>query len=110
MALVKTPNPKQNTSVSMASMRLKMEVGTIAMDSSYPTGGEAITFPSFDTKPIAVMIESEDGYVFKYDRTNEKIMAYYGDYSNGSDGALVQVANTVDLSGVTAAAYIAVGY
>ena len=94
----------------MNSGRLKMEIGTIAMDSSYRTGGEDITFPSFETNPVVVLIESEDGYIFKYDRANGKVMAYYADYDAASDGALIQVGNATDLSSVTAAAYIAVGY
>lgn len=110
MALVKTKSGKQNTNISLASGRLKIEIGTVAFDSSYPTGGEEISFGNFEAKPIYVAVESDSGYIFKYDRTNGKIMAYYADYDAVADGALIQVADTTDLSGVTAAAYVAIGF
>ena len=30
------------------------------------------------------------GYVFRVDRANHKLMVFYGDYSNASDGVLVE--------------------
>lgn len=110
MALTKTKNGKQNTNISLASGRLKIEVGTVAFDSSYPTGGEEISFPNFEVEPLFVAVQPDSGYIFTYDRTNGKLLAYYADYDAGSDGALIEVANETDLSGVDAAAYIAVGF
>ena len=83
---------------------------SVAFDSSYPTGGE-----SFDNDDVAlakidfVILEPNSGYVFEYDYTNEKIIAYYGDNDNTVDAALTQVANTTDLSGLTAVRGIAFG-
>ena len=56
---------------------VKIEFGTIAMDSSYPTGGEDITFEGFNKKPMVVIFETKGGYLFEYDRTNGKVKAYY---------------------------------
>ena len=32
------------------------------------------------------------GYVFRVDRANHKLMVFYGDYSNATDGVLVEAA------------------
>lgn len=79
MALTKTINTGLETEPSLNSLLArggKLEFGTIAMDSSYPLGGEAITFPGFFKKPEAVFIMPQAGYEFEYDRTNNKIKAY----------------------------------
>lgn len=76
--------------------------GTVAFDTSYPTGGEDFSAGldpvlSLDVKPSA-------GYVFSTDYTNKKILAYYADYSTTVDAALIQVADTADVgTAVTAA-------
>jgi hypothetical protein len=38
------------------------------------------------------IVETKGGYVFRVDRANHKLMVYYGDYSNASDGVLVEAA------------------
>lgn len=84
--------------------------GSIAFDSSYPTGGEADTDLAAKFRTLQqVNIMSEDGYVFHWDKTNSKVMAYYADNDGASDSALIQVANTTDLSGITAARFTAFG-
>lgn len=70
----------------------------ITLDSSYPTGGEAVDI-GLDTIHSA-HLEPDDGYIFKYDYTNNKILAYYADYDDTADGALIEVAAAVDLSNV----------
>jgi len=104
----KTKSVNHNTNTSVLSGRLHIEVGTIAFDSAYPTGGEALTFEGFT--PVAVMIQSSAGYVFSWDTTNNKVIAYYADYSTGTDGVLIQVANGVSLSSLSAVQYIAIGF
>jgi hypothetical protein len=75
--------------------------GTLAMDSSYPTGGE----------PIATTGDVDFLYFFcqagsvsmTYDRANKKVLAYA---SNGAAPALLdQVADTTNLSAITAAPF-----
>lgn len=75
----------------------------VAFDSSYPTGGEAFTVADlgFKVLPRWIEIETSAGYIFKIDRTNLKVIAYMGDNNNASDGPLIEVANTTDLSAVT---------
>jgi len=82
----------------------------IAFDSSYPTGGESLTASDLGLSVVDLVIPSpKSGYVFEYDYTNSKIKAYYADYDATSDGALIEVANTTDLSGVTGVRLLAMG-
>ncbi|MCK6620335.1 MAG: hypothetical protein HUU32_12790 [Calditrichaceae bacterium] len=71
----------------------------ITFDSSYPTGGEPFE-TGLDTV-LSANIEPSGGYIFKYDYTNRKILAYYADYDAVADGALIQVADTTDLSAIS---------
>lgn len=84
---------------------------TIAFDSSYPTGGESLTATDlgFAAMPRDVRVEPKGGYVFEYDRTNSTVLVYYGDNNNASDGALIQVPDTTDLSAITGVKVIARG-
>ena len=78
---------------------LRYKVLTLAFDSSYPTGGESFTASDVGMDFFhLVECNSDDGYVFKWDKANAKILAYYADYDAGADGALIQAANTLDLS------------
>jgi hypothetical protein len=36
---------------------------------------------------------SANGFIYKYDITNRKIIIYYADYSAGADGALIELPN-----------------
>lgn len=76
---------------------------TVAFDSSYQTGGEPFTAADlgFAVLPRWIDVQSRSGYVFQVDRTNLKIIAYYGDNNNASDGPLIEVPNTTDLSSIT---------
>src|SRR5688500_14893048 len=90
---------------------LKFVTGTIAFDTSYPTGGESFT--SIGDKfaggvPQGIIFESKGGYTFSYDYTNEKVIAYWVDTT--VDGAAqAQVANTTDLSSITGVRFLAWG-
>lgn len=89
---------------------LKIVTGTVAFDSSYPTGGEATTdISGHFTELLGVFFESKSGYTFSYDYTNNKVLAYWVDTT--VDGAAqAQVANTTDLSAVTGVRFFAWGY
>lgn len=88
--------------------------GTIAMDSSYPTGGEALD-PSANTRFDFLLAKgggaaaSGLGYQFEWDAANQKLVATYGDNNNASDGPLIEVPNATDLSAQTAIPFIAIG-
>ncbi len=51
--------------------------GTLAFDSSYPTGGEAYTYGlfGFQSKPDMIRVSSNSGFVFDVDEANKKIIA-----------------------------------
>jgi len=51
--------------------------GTIDFDSSYATGGEALTAANVGLAAIdTIDIRAKNGYVFEYDYTNSKVLAY----------------------------------
>ena len=106
MAATVTPEARANTNNSLLSHSargLKVLFGTITFDSSYPTGGESVTFPGITTGEIGiVLIQNKGGYSFSFDKTNSKVLAYYDELSAGTDGVQIQVASSVDLSAVTA--------
>jgi hypothetical protein len=88
----------------------KLITGSIAFDSSYPTGGEAMDLSKkIPTDLHMVWFEANGGYVFQYDYANKKVKAYYADYSESTDGVLIEVANAVDLSGLTDVRFGAIG-
>lgn len=91
------------TSLEKAKLsRLRLNVVRVTFDSSYPTGGESLTAAQLGLNKVTVVIPlTASGYVGEYDLTNSKLKAFYGDNNNASDGPLVEVANTTDLSAVT---------
>lgn len=96
---------------ALAASNLRIITGQIDFDSSYPTGGEAMDLSSYFPVALkAVFIENKAGYVFAYDYANKKVLAYYADYDAVADGALIQVANTTDLSAVVDVRFMAIGY
>lgn len=77
-------------------------VGTIAFDSSYPTGGEALDLGANAETILHIQCNtSSGGYVFTFDYANQKLLAFYSDNNNAADGPLIQVPDTTDLSAVT---------
>lgn len=89
---------------------------TIAFDSSYPTGGEALAASDIDglESQIDVLIafSGQSGYVFDYDKTNEKVLVYQQKNpadAGGADIPLPEVGNAGDLSGLTAVTFFFIG-
>jgi hypothetical protein len=80
----------------------QLVVGSVAFDSSYPTGGEAITIP--DAEYVHLLIGIGDGandYVWDGSASSPKLLSYVA--STG-----VEVANTTDLSAKTAVKFVAI--
>lgn len=82
-------------------------VGTIAFDSSYPTGGEAIDVSG--NERLEVVLAQHASYTFEWDQNDQKLKVGWGDYSAAADGAHVEVANTTDISALTAVPFVAIG-
>jgi hypothetical protein len=86
---------------------LRVVIGTINFDSSYPTGGEAFPMAAIGALSLAALIVlPKNGYQFAWDgnRTAPKVIAYQ---QSAATGALTQVPNTTDLSAVTAVQFVA---
>lgn len=82
---------------------------TIAMDSSYPTGGEALAASSLALVTVYhVSCDINDGYLFQYDYTNSKLLAfgattgYQGNISEVTKPALT-LTHTADAGSTQAA-------
>ena len=77
----------------------KYVIKTCTFDSSYATGGEALTATTLGLESLHILLLSieNSGYVAQYDYTNSKIALYEA----GADGAILdEVGNTTDVSAV----------
>ena len=78
------------------------DIYSVTFDSSYPTGGESLVAADLDLDSIELVIApSASGYIFEYDYSAHKLKALYGDNNNASDGPLIEVPNTTDLSAIS---------
>ena len=106
-----------NTQTRDLGNGLKLIRGTLAMDSSYPTDGETVDFSSYFPGGTILFFScdpvSAGGYVLGHNYGTAaagKVLAYYSDYDAVADGALIQVANTTNLSAITAAVCVVIGH
>lgn len=84
--------------------------GTIAFDSSYPTGGEALDGAGNRKYSSVWVVGGTAGYSFSWDAANQKLIAYYADNNNASDGPQIQVPDTTDVaSALGAVKFCAIG-
>lgn len=72
--------------------------GTIALDSSYPTGGEVFDAPGDLGYHDLVITGTTAGYALTWDKANQKLMAWQ---QSAATSALTQVPNATDLSAVS---------
>ena len=80
---------------------IKLVLGTLAFDSSYPTGGEAITIANM-SEVLGMIINPWADWTFRYIKSSALVIAYVA--STG-----IEVANGTNLSAVDLASYIAWG-
>ena len=115
----------------------KYLTGSIAFDSSYPTGGESANdITKYFNSCKNVMCEQKAGYLFEFDATNKKIkvMVPFATQANGATAganntvvvansqteiagtgtpaqyAGTEVANTANLVALTGVKFLATGY
>ncbi len=85
-------------------------IADVTFDSSYPAGGEAITAANFGLNTIRTILPAiaidpdtvDNAVLIGFDATNSKLLAFWADYSNASDGVLIEVADTTSLAAYTA--------
>lgn len=86
-------------------------IGTFALDASYPTGGESLD-PSNVARVERLMAQGGGtaatglGYQFNWNAADQKIVVLYADNNNASDGPLIQVPDTTDLSAITSVPFV----
>lgn len=109
MSITATPTARQGDSYTLNGQlvgNLSVQMGTIAFDSVYASGGgEAITITGFT--PIGMFVSPTSGYVFEYDATNKKIKAY--GCSTGASAAMNELSN-VSLVSLSQVQYLAWGF
>lgn len=73
-------------------------IGTLTITGNYSASGDDVstTFNNIDIKstkkPLHLTVEDLNGYVFRYDRANEKIWVYRHDPTGGAAGPLDELA------------------
>jgi hypothetical protein len=108
MALVVTKTDEARTQGQFRDT--KRVTGTIAFDSSYPTNGELLQNSQLGLDTVTgVLVYPTSGYVFEYVSSTKKIKAYQ-DNAVAAAAPLGEVANTTDLSALTAVSFEALGY
>lgn len=76
-------------------------IADVAMDSSYPTGGEAVTARQFGLEVFDFVLGAPSGgYVPEFDHASKKLKVYYGDNDKASDGPLIQIPDKTDIATV----------
>lgn len=81
---------------------MKVSIVDVTPDNAWLAAGEALTAAQCGLSSITTaLIEQVGGIVWRYDYTNSLLLAYYADYSSATDGALIAVANDVDLDANT---------
>lgn len=90
--------------------RKRFKYVTLAFDSVYPTGGEAVLPAKFGLGRVDfAFFNPRAGYIFEYDYTNDKVLVYWTDLSASSDSALVEVTASTDLATLTGVRGLIVG-
>jgi hypothetical protein len=97
--------------IERISRNLGMICGTIAFDSSYPTGGESASgITGYFTTCYRIICDAKSGYIFEWDKTNSKIIVRYPtDFDASANAIAPEVGNTVNLSSLTGVSFIAIG-
>jgi len=66
----------------------RLTYGTIAFDSSYPTGGESLTAANLGLTVLDfVLIQTTAGLIFEYDYTNSLVLAYLMGVTTGASAS-----------------------
>lgn len=72
---------------------IRMRIVKITADTDYPTGGWPVTAANVQLTAIYQVfpMATVAGYVLEWDATNSKLIAYWGDNNNASDGPLIEI-------------------
>lgn len=85
----------------------KLCFATLTFDSSYASGGYAVTASDFGLDEILAMFcNVGSGYLAEYDAANGKVKVLYADYDAVADGALIQAASSASLGSISVTALV----
>lgn len=98
-------NPVKSMGQQLTILPIELDFSGVT---SYSTDGEELDLTNhfnYDEN-IMVFITMQDGYLFEYDETAEKVIVYEGD---GTDG-IAEVDSATDISAIGKTSAIALGY
>jgi len=81
--------------------------GTLTVNTYATSGVDATPITKLFKTCDRVLVESNTGYLFQWDKTNKKLIVYRA--TDNVAGTRIEVADGVDLSGLTGVSFIAVG-
>lgn len=95
----------------------RVRIVDFTFDTSYPDNGEPLTASDLGLNVVEAVVPAgpavkADGTLavaVSYDRTNSKLLAFWGDNNNANDAPLIEVADTTSLDGYVVR-LIAIGY
>jgi hypothetical protein len=87
---------------------------TVAFDSSYPTGGEAVNLSDYLSEIVFAAASPKDGYVFEIDETafaagTLGLKVLHVDMDAMADSPLVEVDDESDLDALTGVSVLVIG-
>lgn len=102
--------PPRTKSPKSLSGDLALILGAFTFSGTYATGGETLdptTLPGV-SEVVQLWAQPKAGFVFSWDGSTKKLVAYYGDNNNANDAAGVEVANgNTDVDGAGAVPFFA---
>jgi len=106
MALVVT----YNKAAEQCGGSQRTTFGSLAMDSLYPTNGEAFSPRQFWlSKLFNLHVFPSQRFLFEVNYAENKLKAFYANYDSLSDGPLIEVPNNTNLAALTGCRWKAVG-
>lgn len=82
---------------------------------TYPAGGVPLTKAQLGLPVVLETVHlvdpsASDGFLYKYDKANEKIRIYQGDNNNAADAPLIELVAATATPAATTLKVLAVGY
>jgi hypothetical protein len=110
MAVTVAQIESDGTSLGHVFGDLRAQFIDVTPDASWLAAGEALAASAFGLNQVLYVAPAvKGGYVFTYDIANSKLLAFYGNF-DASDGPLIAVPDTTDISGVGAVRLMAIGH
>lgn len=99
-----------NNGTADGGQSIKIRTGSFDLDNSYPTGGYPVDISALGIRTIHhLVVEDKGGFVFSFDRANQKLIVRNFNYPAAAAGTATEVTNGTDLSATTDVGFVAFG-